>query len=101
MMRMRQSTASPRPGVTVRLDPGIHDRIHRIAAAEHRSISAYLQMLIDQDLRARDEAERIVRVYEAPELDGEPPGELIREDGESDERYAERDRVLSHLFGGH
>ena len=88
-----------RPGITVRLDPDVRDRIQRIAAHEHRSIAGYVQMLIERDLRARDEAERTVYVFTAPELEGVPPGILVREDGESDERYAQRAETLRILLG--
>jgi hypothetical protein len=88
-----------RPGITVRLDPEVRDRIQRIAAHEHRSIAGYVQMLIERDLRARDEAERIIYVFTAPELEGEPPGTLAREAGETDERYAERAETLRILLG--
>lgn len=88
-----------RPGITVRLDPEVRDRIQRIAAHEHRSIAGYIQMLIDRDLHARDEAERVIYVFTAPELEGVPPGTLVREPGETDERYAERAETLRILLG--
>jgi hypothetical protein len=88
-----------RTGITVRLDPDVRDRVQRIATYEHRSIAGYLQMLIERDLRARDEAERIVHVFIAPELEGEPPAALLREENESDERYVERTEALRTLLG--
>ena len=88
-----------RPGITVRLDPEVRDRIQRIAAHEHRSIAGYVHMLIERDLHARDEAERVIHVFIAPELEGEPPGTLVREDGESDASYAERAATLRVLLG--
>ena len=97
---MSEAEAPPRAGVTVRLDPATRDRVQRIAAFEHRSISGYVQMLIERDLQARDEAERVIHVFVAPELADEPPGTLLREEGESDERYAERSQALQILLGG-
>jgi hypothetical protein len=88
-----------RTGITVRLAPDIRDRIQRIAAHEHRSIAGYVQMLIERDLHARDEAKRVIHVFIAPELEGEPPGTLVREDGETDARYAERAETLRVLLG--
>jgi hypothetical protein len=85
--------------VTVRLDPEDLDRLRRIAEAEHRSVSAYLELLVERDLAARDEAERVVHVYVAPELVGLPQGAIGREDGESDERYERRKAILTALFG--
>lgn len=96
---MSEAEAPPRAGITVRLDPATRDRVRRIAAFEHRSVAGYVQMLIERDLQARDEAER-VHVFVAPELANEPPGTLLREEGESDERYAERAQTLRILLGG-
>jgi hypothetical protein len=88
-------------GITVRLNRDIRDRVQHVAAAEHRSIAGYLQMLIERDLQARDEAERIIHVFTAPELHGELPGTLIREDNESEDRYVRRADTLRTLLGGY
>jgi hypothetical protein len=95
---MSEVEAPPRAGITVRLDPATRDRVQRIAAFEHRSISGYVQMLIERDLKARDEAERVIRVFVAPELANEPFGTVGREEGESDEDYAARAAALDQLF---
>ena len=93
-------TATPaRTGLTVRLDPEARERVQRIAAHEHRSIAGYIQMLIERDLHARDEAERVIHVFVAPELEGKPPGPVGREEGESDAEYARRAEALDILFG--
>lgn len=97
---MSEAEAPSRTGITVRLDPATRDRVQRIAAFEHRSISGYVQMLIERDLQARDEAERVIHVFVAPELADETPGTLLREAGETDERYAERSEALRILLGG-
>jgi hypothetical protein len=97
---MTDTTNLTRPGITVRLDPDVRDRIQRIAAHEHRSIAGYVQMLIERDLRARDEAERIIYVFTAPELEGVPFAPVEREQGETDERYEARAEALRILFGG-
>jgi hypothetical protein len=96
---MNETTNVSRTGITVRLDPETRDRVQRIAAHEHRSIAGYVQMLIERDLRARDEAERVIYVFTAPELEGVPPGTLVREDGETDAHYAERAETLRILLG--
>lgn len=97
---MREADAPPRAGLTVRLDAATRDRVQRIAAFEHRSVNGYVQMLIERDLQARDEAEQVIHVFVAPELADAPPGTLLREPGESDERYAERSQALRILLGG-
>jgi hypothetical protein len=88
-----------RAGITVRLDPDIRDRVQRIAEHEHRSVASYVQMLIERDLHTRDEAERVIHVFTAPELESEPPGILLREKGESAGRYAKRTETLRVLLG--
>jgi hypothetical protein len=93
------STAAARTGVTVRLDPEDLDRLRRIAEEEHRSVAGYLELLVERDLAAREEAERVVYIHVAPELAGLPQGPIGREDGESDERYERRKAVLTALFG--
>ncbi|MDB5402215.1 MAG: CopG-like 1 or ribbon-helix-helix domain, 5 [Acetobacteraceae bacterium] len=98
---MNDTASTTRTGITVRLPPDVRDRLQRVAAAEHRSIAGYLQMLIERDLHARDEAERVIHVFTAPELLDEPPGTLVREDGETDDRYARRAETLRTLLGGH
>ena len=100
MQTMGMSDTATRTGITVRLDPCVRDRVQRIAAFEHRSIAGYIQMLIERDIHARDEAERVIHVFTAPELQGEPPGTLLREAGETDERYARRAETLRILLGG-
>jgi hypothetical protein len=88
-----------RPGITVRLGPDIRDRVQRIAEHEHRPVASYVQMLIERDLHTRDEAERVIHVSAAPELEGESPGALVREKGETARRYAKRAETLRVLLG--
>jgi hypothetical protein len=97
---MNDTANLTRTGITVRLDPEVRDRIQRIAAHEHRSIAGYVQMLIERDLHARDEAERVIYVFTAPELEGATVGPVEREEGESDERYQARAEALRILFDG-
>jgi hypothetical protein len=97
---MNDTTTLSRTGITVRLDPETRDRVQRIATHEHRSVAAYVQMLIERDLRARDEAERVIHVFIAPELEGVPFGPVEREEGETDEQYEARAEALRILFGG-
>jgi predicted transcriptional regulator len=93
------SNPSPRPGVTVRLDPEAHARLQQIAKAEHRSVAAVLERLVEREIRARDEAERVIRVHVALELRGRPFGDPDRRPGESDRSYARRRKTIVTLFG--
>jgi hypothetical protein len=96
---MGTASSSSRPGVTVRLDPELHARLQQIAKAEHRSVAAFLERLVEREVQARNEAERVIRVHVAPELVGQPQGEILRREGESDAAYARRSRTLKKLFG--
>ena len=96
---MPNANPSTRPGVTVRLDPKAHARLQQIAKAEHRSVAAVLELLVEREIRARDEAERVIRVHVAAELEGQAQGEIVREAGETDAAYARRSATLCKLFG--
>jgi predicted transcriptional regulator len=91
---------SARTGVTVRLAPEAHERLSRIAEAERRSVAGYLELLVERELAARDDAERVVCVHVAPELADQPQGAIRRETGESAARYERRRTALTKLFGG-
>ena len=96
---MPTTTSSARTGVTVRLDPEAHERLHRIAKFEHRSVAAYLEMLVEREIARRDDAERVIRVHVAPELEGKPFGDPDRRPGEGDKSYANRKKTIDTLFG--
>ena len=96
---MPTGNAPTRTGVTVRLDPDAHERLHRIAKYEHRSVAAYLEMLVEREIAARDAAERVITLHVAPELTGQPFGDPDRRPGESDRRYARRKQTIDTLFG--
>lgn len=96
---MPTSRPSARPGVTVRLDPEAHARLQQIAKAEHPSVAAVLERLVEREIRARDEAERVIRMHVAPELRGQPFSEPDRRRGESDRSYTRRRKTIETLFG--
>jgi hypothetical protein len=52
---------------------------------------------VSRELAARELARAPLTVCCAPELVGVPPGELIRSEGESDERYALRAALFAEL----
>ena len=93
------SNMTSRTGVTVRLAPDAHERLRKIAEAEHRSVAGYLELLIEREFTALDDAERVVYLHVAPEVADEPQGEIQREAGESEERYNRRRSALIALFG--
>jgi len=72
----------------------------RLAQVEHRSAAAYIEQLVERDLRAREEADRVVHIHVAAGLTEVPSGQVTREEGETTERFGRREAVLNALFGG-
>jgi hypothetical protein len=96
MATQRKSANSP--GITVRFPESVREHVKRVAEFEHRSTAAYIEQLVEQDLRRREEDERVVRVYvsaDAPEWDGT----VLRGEAETDAQHAERTAILNQLFG--
>ncbi len=96
---MKSQPRSAGPAISVRLPPPVRDRVIRLAQAEHRSAAAYIEQLVERDLRERDEAERIIRVHVADGLPDSPAGDVTQEKGESAARHASRSATLNRLFG--
>lgn len=84
--------------LTLRLDPAGFRRLRLLAAAENRTPTNWVETVVLRELRARDEANRVLTVASAPELEGAAAGELLRSEGETDARYAERRALLSELL---
>jgi predicted transcriptional regulator len=96
---MKTQMKSTTAGITVRFSPATREHVTRLARTEHRSAAAYIEWLVERDLREREEAERIVRVHVVEGLPDVPKGEVAREEGESEERHSRRAAVLGALFG--
>jgi uncharacterized protein (UPF0548 family) len=84
--------------ITLRLDSGSFGRLAAIAGAENRTPTNYVETLVLRDLEAKNEANRVITVYEAPETANLVPGELERTEGETDERFAQRKRLVDELM---
>jgi hypothetical protein len=84
--------------LTLRLDPAGFRRLRLLAAAENRTPTNWVETVVLRELRARDEANRVLTVASAPELEGAAAGELVRSEGETDARYAERRALLAELL---
>jgi hypothetical protein len=84
--------------ITLRLDPGSFGRLAAVASAENRTPTNYVETLVLRDLEAKDEANRVITVYAAPETARLVPGALERTEGETDERYAQRKRLVAELM---
>lgn len=85
-------------GFTVRFSDSVRERIKKVAECEHRSAAAYIESLVEQDLRKREEDERIVHIYISADAPA-ASGTILRGEGETEVQYAERSAVLTQLFG--
>ena len=84
--------------ITLRLNPAKFRRLELLAQAENRTPTNYVETALLRDMEAKEEAARVITMFvpkEAAELD---PGALMRTEGESDERYAERSTLMEKLF---
>ena len=84
--------------LTLRLDPEQFRQLALLAAAENRSPTNYVETLLLRELEARAEGRRVLRMLVAPEAGDLDPGTLLRGDGESDRRYAERRALFDELL---
>jgi hypothetical protein len=73
-------------------------RLAAIADAENRAPTNYVETLVLHDLDAKNEANRVITIYEAPESAYLVPGEIERSEGETEERFAQRKRLVDELM---
>ena len=69
-----------------------------IAGSENRTPTNYVETLVLRDLEAKDETNRVLTVYAAPETAKLVPGELERTKGETNERYEQRKKLVDELL---
>jgi len=84
--------------VTVLLDPESFRALEAVAEAESLSTSEMALSAVIRDLEARQEVARGVSMFVAAEALGLAPGPLVRTEGESDERFAQRSALMDQLF---
>jgi hypothetical protein len=86
--------------ITIRLPVSGYRRLERAARSERRKLNRYLEDLIQRDLLIQDEAHQGVLMFVPPDAIAlrREPGELLRTEGESDARYADRQQVFSELM---
>jgi predicted transcriptional regulator len=102
LMQIASMTAQTRPsvsGLTVRLAPNLRSQVDAVARAEHRSAAANIEALVEQDLRAREENARVIRLYVAAGLPDKPDGNVVRGEDEPESDYQERAALLDFLSG--
>lgn len=94
----REAATVHKAAITLRLDAAVFQRLKLVAAEENRTPTNLVETVLLRELRARDEARRVLTVAIAPELAGVEAGELIRGENEDDAEYARRQAVFSELL---
>jgi hypothetical protein len=84
--------------ITLRLDEASFRKLELLAKAENRTPTNFVETAVLRDVEAKYEIARVITMYVAPEAETVTPGPLLRSDGESDERYAERSALMKRLF---
>jgi hypothetical protein len=84
--------------VTLRLDAERFKRLQILARAENRTVTNFVETAVLRDMEAKEEAARVITMFVPPEAAALTPGKLLRTEGESDERYAERSALMDRLF---
>lgn len=102
MSSTRRTSITPvRPGggaITLRLAPADYGRLILLARAENRNPTNYVETLVLRDLAAKEEAARILTLLVPADAQAATPGALLRTEGDSDARHAERVEVFDRLF---
>jgi hypothetical protein len=84
--------------ISLRLDPVRYRRLELLAQAENRTPTNYVETVVLRDMEAKEEAARVITMFVPQEAADLVPGPLMRTEGESDERYAERSALMEKLF---
>ena len=84
--------------LTLRLDEARFRKLELLAEAENRTPTNYAETALLRDMAAKEEAARPITMLVPAEAAALAPGPLLRTEGESDERYAERTALLDRLF---
>ncbi len=84
--------------ITLRLDEERYRRLAQLASAENRTPTNFVETAVLRDLDARDEAARVITMHVGADAAELSPGTLLRTEGESHERYAERAALMDRLF---
>ena len=84
--------------ITLRIDEVRFQKLKRLAEAENRTPTNYVETALLKDMAAKEEAARVITMLVPPEAADATPGPLLRGEGESDDRYAERSLLFDRLF---
>lgn len=94
----RHSSSSRKVAITLRLDESRFRRLERLAEAENRTPTNFVETALFREMAAKEESGRIITMLVPPEAATLVPGPLLRSEGESDARYKERSELLDRLF---
>jgi len=95
----RHEQSPGKVAITLRLEAVKARRLQAIAQHENRTLTNYVETVLLRDLMARDEADRVITVFAAPETSSRiDPGEVIRGEGETDAAYERRQAVAVELW---
>jgi hypothetical protein len=92
------TSASRKVPITLRIDEARFHKLTLLAEAENRTPTNYVETALLRDMAAKEEATRVITMLVPPEAAGATPGVLLRSEGESDDRYAERSLLFDRLF---
>jgi hypothetical protein len=84
--------------ITLRIDEARFQKLMLLAEAENRTPTNYVETALLRDIAAKEEAARVITMLVPPEAAVASPGTLLRSEGESDDRYAERSSLFDRLF---
>ena len=84
--------------ITLRLDPAKFKRLELLAQAENRTPTNYVETALLRDMEAKEEDARVITMFVPKEAAALEPGALMRTEGKSNERYAERSTLMEKLF---
>ena len=84
--------------ITLRLDEARYRKLELLAAAENRSVTNYVETALLRDMAAKEEAARPLTMFLPVDAASLTPGLLLRNEDESDARYAQRADVMERLF---
>jgi hypothetical protein len=82
----------------LRIDEIRFRKLALLAEAENRTPTNYVETALLRDMAAKEEAARVITMLVPDEAASASPGKLLRSEGESDERYAERSLLFDRLF---
>lgn len=101
MVRSRRSPPQKPPtggAVTLRLGAEDYRRLSLVARTENRNPTNYVETLVLRDIAAREEASRVITMLVPADVASIAPGVLLRTEGDSDARHAERVELFDRLF---